>query len=270
MPRTTPTTKKQSLRPPRKQAPGTRGGGSTAPPTRHHGALTGRHARPGDRRAARVWRGRRARCVFLAPLPLLHAPSLSFLSSSSLPAPALAARTSADGLACSWSSSCARRVCGEVGRREGGRGGPGQGGWRAGTTPLGSRKPSSPTTRQTHNPTGDDQLPSMAAVSKAGGAGHALQFRDHIVLKKDFKVGTRPRRRGGAFPSSPPPTRARSPHLALSLPSLILPSLTPKNKHQPSSSIPPPTRLCFRTSPPSPSRSRRGSAPRTFATRAPC
>jgi hypothetical protein len=39
-----------------------------------------------------------------------------------------------------------------------------------------------------HSTTGDGDLPSMAAVSKAGGAGHALQFRDHIVLKKDFKV----------------------------------------------------------------------------------
>jgi hypothetical protein len=26
-------------------------------------------------------------------------------------------------------------------------------------------------------------------VSSPGGAGHALLFRDHVVLKKDFKVG---------------------------------------------------------------------------------
>jgi hypothetical protein len=28
-------------------------------------------------------------------------------------------------------------------------------------------------------------------VSAPGGAGHALQFRDHVLLKKDFKVGRR-------------------------------------------------------------------------------
>ena len=27
-----------------------------------------------------------------------------------------------------------------------------------------------------------------ATVSAPGGAGHALQFRDHVLLKKDFKV----------------------------------------------------------------------------------
>jgi hypothetical protein len=26
-------------------------------------------------------------------------------------------------------------------------------------------------------------------VSSPGGAGHALLFRDHVVMKKDFKVG---------------------------------------------------------------------------------
>jgi len=26
-------------------------------------------------------------------------------------------------------------------------------------------------------------------VSKPGGAGHALLFRNHVLLKKDFKVG---------------------------------------------------------------------------------
>jgi hypothetical protein len=32
-------------------------------------------------------------------------------------------------------------------------------------------------------------LRAGVTVSSPGGAGHALLFRDHVVLKKDFKVG---------------------------------------------------------------------------------
>jgi hypothetical protein len=31
-------------------------------------------------------------------------------------------------------------------------------------------------------------LAGAETVSAPGGAGHALQFRDHVLLKKDFKV----------------------------------------------------------------------------------
>jgi hypothetical protein len=32
-------------------------------------------------------------------------------------------------------------------------------------------------------------LRAGVTVSSPGGAGHALLFRDHVVMKKDFKVG---------------------------------------------------------------------------------
>lgn len=121
--------------------------------------------------------------------------------------------------------------------------------------------------------TGDDGIPSMSAVSKAGGAGHALQFRDHIVLKKDFKVRVQALARDVAAahrptddspPSAlasrrpPPKTNPRKP--------------TTKTKHQTPNTKPnnqTPNNKLKRTSPRPPSPLRRGSPRRTFATRAP-
>lgn len=46
-------------------------------------------------------------------------------------------------------------------------------------------------------------LATGVTVSAPGGAGHALLFRDHVLLKKDFKVG--------GLPSSPRTRVASSP-----------------------------------------------------------